>query len=111
MIRKLLLAAAAVAALAAGAVTGPSNADAGVRVVIGGHGQGSYGWRGHRSDFARRGHRNGFAWRGFGRRDHGYRSFRPNCRWKVRKVKVRYWAPHKNRWKTRNVFRRYRVCY
>lgn len=106
MINKLLLAAAAVATLATGAIAGSSAADAGVKVVIGspghGYGLGFYGWRGHRG---------AIAWRGVGRHNHGYRSYRPNCRWKVKKVKVRYWGPHNNRWNTRTVHRRYRVCY
>lgn len=112
MIRTTLLAAAAAATLATGIIAGPSDAEAGFSITIGssGHGYGygsggTYGgsrWYGH--GYRRGGYYGGWGWSG---RDHGYR---PRCRWKVKRVKVRYWDPYSYRWARKIVHRRYRAC-
>jgi len=116
MIRNTLLAAAAVATLATGTIAAPSHADAGFNITIGNYGQGyGYGSGGYYggSRWYIHGYRpgryyGGSRWYGS---DHGYRSYRPHCRWKVKKVRVRYWDAYNNCWVNKKVRRRYRICY
>lgn len=116
MIRKLLLAAAAVATLATGTIADSSNSEAGINITISGPGYGhGYGspWYG-----SRHGHNHRYG-RGYGYRSssywggprHDYRPYRPHCRWRVKRVKVSTWDAYNNCWVTRKVSRRYRTCF
>ena len=113
MIKNLLLAATALATLATGTLAGPSNADAGINVTISGPGFG-YGtgspWHGSGHGY---GYGNGYGYTTgyWGRPRHDYGPYRPHCRWRVRRVRVRYWDAYNNCWVTRKVRRRYRDCY
>ncbi len=110
MIRTTLIAAAAI--LATGMIAAPADADAGFTITIGssghGYGAGSGGYyggpRGYGHGYRPGRHYGGWNWYG---RGHGYR---PHCRWKVKRMKVRYWNAYTYRWATRIDHRRYRVC-
>lgn len=113
MIRTTLLAAAAAVTLATGTIASPSDADAGFNITIGNYGYGSGGYHGgsrrYGHGYRRGGYYGGWGWYG-SRSAYGYRRNRPNCRWRVKRVKVRYWDAYNYRWTRKIVHRRYRVC-
>ena len=90
-------------------LAGPADADAGFTITIGSYGSGGYfggsSWYGHGYWPGRT--YGGWGWYG---RGHDYRPYRRHCRWKVKRVKVRYWDAYSYRWQTRKVHRRIRVC-
>ena len=115
MIRTILLAAAAAVTLATGTIASPSDADAGFNITIGnyGYGYGSVGYHGgsrrYVHGYRRGGYYGGWGWYG-SRSAYGYGRNRSHCRWRVKRVNVRYWDAYNYRWTRKIVHRRYRVC-
>ncbi|MGD9866962.1 MAG: hypothetical protein AB7U38_03075 [Hyphomicrobiales bacterium] len=93
MMKKIVLAAAAVAAIATGTVAGTPKAEAGYGFSVGYSG----------------GHYNSYSY-GYGG-GYGYNSYRPSCSYQSYPVTVKVWDPYSYGYIYKTVYRTKKVCY